>query len=86
MDVSPVFCVFNDVVLHPVNLFTESLVTLKPKEHQYERSTISVDIDIPQMDLHVDAEQISDVLDFFKHQNYTTIYGQVFSLLFFSFV
>ncbi len=31
---------------------------------------------IPQINLHADSEQISDVLDFLKFQNYTTVYGR----------
>jgi hypothetical protein len=58
-----------------VNLITEAVVTLKPKEHHYERSQIIFNVEIPHMELHVDSEQISDVLDFVKFQHYTTVYG-----------
>ena len=64
-----------ELVLRPVNLFTEVLITLKPKEHHYERSTLIFDIQIPQIDFHLDTKQISDLLDFVKFQNYTTIHG-----------
>jgi len=64
-----------NIVLLPINLVTESVITLKPKEHQYERSRLIFDIEIKQMDFHIDSKQISDVLDFVKFQKYTTIYG-----------
>jgi hypothetical protein len=37
---------------------------------------MSFNIQIPQINLHIDSEQISDVLDFIKFQNYTTVYGK----------
>lgn len=63
------------LVLRPVNLRTEFFITLKPKEHQYERSTLLLDIQVSQVDFHADMKQLSDVLDFIKFQKYTTIHG-----------
>ena len=65
------------IVLLPVNLITDSVITLKPKEHHYERSTLIFNIHLSRINLHVDTEQISDILDFIKFQNYTTIYGKL---------
>ncbi len=65
------------IVLRPVNLVTEIVAILKPKEHNYERSALSFSIQIDQMDFHIDSKQISDILDFIKFQHYTTIYGTV---------
>ncbi|CAF4689471.1 unnamed protein product [Rotaria sp. Silwood1] len=63
-------------VLRPLNLITEIWITLKPKQHHYERSTLIFNIQIPKMNFHVDAEQISDILDFVKFQNYTKSYDR----------
>jgi hypothetical protein len=51
------------------------MIILKPKEHNYERSTFIFDIQVEQIDFHLDTKQISDMLDFIKFQSYTTIYG-----------
>lgn len=51
------------------------MITLRPKEHHYERSTLLFDIQLEEVHLHIDPQQISDILDFLKLQNYTTIYG-----------
>ncbi len=67
------FCL--NIVLRPVNLATEAVIILKPKEHHYERSTLIFDIQVEQVDFHLDTKQISDMLDFVKFQSYTTIYG-----------
>lgn len=67
------------VVLRPVNLQTEILITLKPKEHHYERSTLLFDIQIPQLNFHFNTKQISDILDFIKFQNLTKIHGMTSS-------
>jgi hypothetical protein len=66
---------FSLIVIRSINLVTESVITLKPKEHHYERSRLLFDIRIPTINLYIDSEQISDILDFIKFQNYTTIYG-----------
>ncbi len=66
---------FSLIVIRSINLVTESLITLKPKEHHYERSRLLFDIRIPTINFYIDSEQISDILDFIKFQNYTTIYG-----------
>ncbi|CAF3524936.1 unnamed protein product [Rotaria sp. Silwood1] len=69
-------------ILRPLNLITEIWITLKPKQHHYERSTLIFNIQIPKMNFHVDAEQISDILDFVKFQNYTKSYGIVIIIIY----
>ncbi|CAF3112482.1 unnamed protein product [Rotaria socialis] len=63
-------------ILRPSNIMTESLVTLKPKQHHYERSKLTFSIQIPKLNFYINSEQISDILDFIKFQNYTTIYDR----------
>ncbi|CAF1623632.1 unnamed protein product [Rotaria magnacalcarata] len=63
-------------ILRPSNIMTESLVTLKPKQHHYERSKLTFSIQIPKLNFYINSEQISDILDFIKFQNYTIIYDR----------
>ena len=63
------------LVLRPWNPVTECIITLRPKENYYERSRVYCDIQVDKVSLHVNSEQISDVFDFIKVQNYTTFYG-----------
>lgn len=66
------------IVLRPINLISESVIILKPKEHYYERSRIIFDCQIEEINIHIDSKQISDMLNFIKYQNYTIIRGNSF--------
>ncbi|CAF0711791.1 unnamed protein product [Adineta steineri] len=63
-------------ILRPVTLDMECTVTLRPKESYYERSRVYCDIQVEQVSIHVNPEQISDVLAFIKVQKYTTFYDR----------
>lgn len=63
------------VVIRPVNLANESIITLRPKENYYERSTLIFDIQIDYLAMYFDTKQFSDALDFIKNQHYTTVFG-----------
>ena len=79
IDFNLFFCfVLTIEVLYPTNIRSESLITLRPKEHHYERSTLLFDIQLDEVQLHIDPQQVSDILDFLKLQNYTTIFGLLF--------
>ncbi|CAF0873895.1 unnamed protein product [Rotaria sordida] len=65
-------------VIRPSNLLSESLIILKPKQHHYERSTLIFNINIPKMNFHLDSEQISDILDFIKVQDYMKTYDRCY--------
>ncbi len=38
------------------------------------------DLNVTQLDFHLDSKQISDMLDFIKFQNYTTMHGTIYHL------
>ena len=59
-----------------MNLVTECVVVLKPKESYYERSRMYCDIHVEQVAIFINSEQISDILAFIKVQKYTTFFGK----------
>ncbi len=65
------------IVLHPVNLDVNLMVKITPGEHNFDRSAFDIDILIKQLTLNIDSKQFSDVLDFAKFQNYSTLYGSL---------
>jgi hypothetical protein len=69
------FFSYLSIVLRPVNLVTETVVILIPKEHYYQRSRLVFNMQIEQLDFYVDSKQVSDILDFIKFQSYTITYG-----------
>jgi hypothetical protein len=68
------------VVLYPVNLDLNLIVKITPGEHNFDRSTFNIDALIEQLTLNIDSKQFSDLLDFAKFQNYSTLYGTLIHL------
>lgn len=60
-----------------MDIITECVVVLKPKESYYERTRMYCDIQVEKINIFIDSEQISDVLAFVKVQNYTTFFGKI---------
>ena len=48
---------------------------ITPGEHSFDRSTFNINALIKQLTLNIDSKQFSDLLDFAKFQNYSTLYG-----------
>lgn len=70
------------IVLYPVNLNAEITVLITPGEHNFDRSTFDINVLVKQLALNIDSKQFSDLLDFAKFQNYSTLYGTELSCLF----
>ena len=70
------------IVLYPVNLDAEITVLISPGEHSFDRSTFDINVLIKQLALNIDSKQFSDLLDFAKFQNYSTLYGTKLSCIF----
>lgn len=70
------------IVLYPVNLDAEVTILITPGEHSFDRSTFDINILIKQIMLNIDSKQFSDLLDFGKFQNYSTLYGTKLSCIF----
>ena len=60
-----------------MDIITECVVVLKPKESYYERTRMYCDIQVEKINIFVNSEQISDILAFIKVQNYTTFFGKI---------
>ncbi|CAF1109897.1 unnamed protein product [Adineta ricciae] len=63
-------------ILRPMDIITECVVVLKPKESYYERTRMYCDIQVEKINIFVNSEQISDILAFIKVQNYTTFFDR----------
>ena len=50
-------------------------MALQTNEFNVERPAYDVDISIEEMNLIIDPQQFSDLLDFIKFQNYSVLYG-----------
>ncbi|CAF2376239.1 unnamed protein product [Rotaria sp. Silwood2] len=62
------------IVLYPVNLTVNMVIMITPGEHRFDRSTFNINAVIKQMALNIDLNQFSDLFDFGKFQNYSTLY------------
>ncbi len=51
------------------------VIIITPAEHNFDRSTFNIKSQIEQISLDIDSKQFSDLLDFGKFQNYSTLYG-----------
>jgi len=51
------------------------IIIITPAEHNFDRSTFNIKAQLEQMTLDIDSKQFSDLLDFGKFQNYSTLYG-----------
>ncbi|UJR32361.1 hypothetical protein I4U23_019824 [Adineta vaga] len=63
-------------ILRPVNPMIDLTIILQPGEYNFQRPTYDIDIQIDQLDLHIDPKQFSDLLDFMKFQNYSKLYDR----------
>ncbi|CAF0769951.1 unnamed protein product [Rotaria sordida] len=61
-------------ILYPVDVVVNMVIMITPGEHGFDRSTFNINAVIKQMALHIDLNQFSDVFDFGKFQNYSTLY------------
>lgn len=50
-------------------------------EEKFHRSSFDVSMSFGRLSLHLNSKQFSDLLDFFKFQNYSTLYGSSLSPL-----
>lgn len=66
------------IVLYPVDLNADIVVKITPGKHNFERSTFDVHMLVQQLTLNIDSKQFSDLLDFAKFQNYSTLYGTLY--------
>lgn len=51
------------------------IIIIAEDEHSFDRSTFNIDIEIKQLKLNINSKQFSDLRDFGKFQNYSTLYG-----------
>jgi hypothetical protein len=58
-------------------------IMITPGEHNFERATFDINGLIKQMTLNIDSKQFSDLLDFAKFQNYSTLYGTLKFIIFY---
>ncbi|UJR12321.1 hypothetical protein I4U23_016498 [Adineta vaga] len=61
-------------ILHPENFQMNFQVRINPNEHSYQRSSYDAEILSQQLTMYIDSQQFSDLLDFIKFQNYSTLY------------
>ncbi|CAF3541596.1 unnamed protein product, partial [Rotaria socialis] len=52
------------------------IIIITDGEHNFDRSTFNIDIKIRQLALNIDSTQFSDLSDFAKFQNYSTLYDR----------
>ncbi|CAF3328653.1 unnamed protein product [Rotaria socialis] len=64
------------LVLYPTNMDVNMIIIITDGEHNFDRSTFNIDIKIRQLALNIDSTQFSDLLDFAKFQNYSTLYDR----------
>ncbi|CAF1487411.1 unnamed protein product [Rotaria sp. Silwood1] len=62
------------LVLYPINLNVNMVIMITPGEHNFDRSTFNINTLIEQITANIDSKQFSDLLDFGKFQNYSTLY------------
>ncbi|CAM4960819.1 unnamed protein product, partial [Rotaria socialis] len=63
-------------ILYPTNMDVNMIIIITDGEHNFDRSTFNIDIKIRQLALNIDSTQFSDLLDFAKFQNYSTLYDR----------
>ncbi|CAF3786248.1 unnamed protein product [Rotaria socialis] len=63
-------------ILYPTNMDVNMIIIITDGEHNFDRSTFNIDIKIGQLALNIDSKQFSDLLDFAKFQNYSTLYDR----------
>ncbi|CAF4789073.1 unnamed protein product, partial [Rotaria sp. Silwood1] len=61
-------------ILYPINLNVNMVIMITPGEHNFDRSTFNINTLIEQITANIDSKQFSDLLDFGKFQNYSTLY------------
>ncbi len=54
---------------------------ITPGEHHFDRSIFNINVLLEELTLNIDSKQFSDLLDFAKFQNYTTLYGKINHLI-----
>lgn len=59
-----------------MKLLIDYTMILQLGEFNFQRPAYDVDIQIEQMNLHIDPKQFSDLLDFIKFHNYSVLYGR----------
>ena len=68
------------VVHHPADVEMDFQLFYHRPEEKFHRSSFDVSMSFARLSLHLNSKQFSDLLDFFKFQNYSTLYGSSLSL------
>lgn len=64
-----------DLVLPPSIVDLNLKLFYHRPEEKFHRKSFDFQMDLDQMSLFINSQQFSDLLDFIKFQNYSTLYG-----------